>query len=548
MPKPSGLQSLPAGDALTAARSVFRWSAQRNGSGPLTDSKVTENGFARRAKADWSPIEGEDVRRVGVVDVGSNSVRLVVFDGVARSPAYFYNEKILCGLGKGLQETGRLNPEGRVRAMNALRRFGALAEAMQVSSLTGIATAAVRDAEDGPEFCRDVQAMTGLALQVASGEEEALLSAKGVLLGWPQATGVVCDIGGASMELAQVDRGTVGKAATSPLGPLRLSNLGSTKQIEKTIAKEVKKIVAAVEASGTGRIFLVGGSWRAIARIDMERRDYPLRVLHEYSMTPEQLIETCDWAVDQDVPTLKGLTDTSSARLELVPLAARVLRALIAEAKPGSIAISSYGLREGMLYERMPQSLRARDPLLEAARHMEMTRARFPGFGAALHAWVRPLFREADDETLRLIRAACYLHDITWRAHPDYRADVCFETVTRANLSGVDHEGRVFLGIAILHRYKGTPDHGLLPELTPLLSEERRARAEELGKAIRLGAMLSGAAPGALENTGLSVEDDRLVLTLRGPARALAGEAVDRRLKALASLRNLTGDVVLTED
>ncbi|WP_325063277.1 Ppx/GppA family phosphatase [Halovulum marinum] len=487
------------------------------------------------------------MRRVGVVDVGSNSVRLVVFDGVARSPAYFYNEKILCGLGRGLQESGRLNPEGRVRAMNAIRRFAALAETMDATVLTGVATAAVRDAEDGAEFCRDVQAMTGLALQVASGEEEALLSAKGVLLGWPQASGLVCDIGGASMELAQVARGEVGARATSPLGPLRLSNLGGAKAIEKAIAKELKKLVAAVEAENTDRIFLVGGSWRAIAKLEMERRGYPLHVLHEYNMSAEQVAETCDWLVEQSVDTLKGMTDSSTARLELVPLAARVLRALVKAVAPVTISVSSYGLREGLLYERMPPSLRARDPLLEAARHMEMSHARFPGFGASLHAWLRPLFPDADRETLRLTRAACYLHDITWRAHPDYRADVCFETVTRANLSGVDHEGRVFLGIAILNRYKGSPEHGLLPALSELLTPERRAQAEELGKAIRLGAMLSGSAPGSLENTALSVDDAAVTLTLRGPARALAGDAVDRRLRALARQRNLEGNVVLED-
>jgi len=525
-----------------------RCATSEDGSGPLTQLRTSENGQSPRKGVDPAPIEGESVRRVGVVDVGSNSVRLVVFDGVARSPAYFYNEKILCGLGKGIQDSGRLNPEGRVRAMNALRRFAALAEAMDVSVLTGVATAAVRDAEDGPEFCRDVHAMTGLALQVATGPEEALLSAKGVLLGWPQASGVVCDIGGASMELAQVDKGTIGACETSPLGPLRLSNLGSEKAIDKAINKELKTLIAAVDASGADRIFLVGGSWRAIARLDMERRDYPLHVLHEYTMSPENVIETCDWLVDQSVATLKGMTDTSSARLELVPLAARVLRALVVAAAPKAIAVSSYGLREGLLYERMPPSLRARDPLLEAARHMEMSHARFPGFGASLHAWLRPLFPDADRETLRLIRAACYLHDITWRAHPDYRADVCFETVTRANLSGVDHEGRVFLGIAILNRYKGSPKHGLLPVLSELLTPERQAQAAELGKAIRLGAMLSGSAPGSLENTRLSVDDEAVTLTLRGPARALAGEAVDRRLRALAGRRNLASNVVLEED
>ena len=163
--------------------------------------------------------------RVGVVDVGSNSVRLVVFDGAARSPAYFYNEKIMCGLGAGMSETGRLHPEGRRRALSALRRFQYLARGMDLPPLTAVATAAVRDAADGPEFCAQVLRESGLHIHVIDGQEEARLSAQGVLLGWPGAYGLICDIGGSSMELAEITQGRVGKRVTSSLGPLKLKDL-----------------------------------------------------------------------------------------------------------------------------------------------------------------------------------------------------------------------------------------------------------------------------------------------------------------------------------
>ena len=493
-----------------------------------------EAGRAEPTHFEWGAIGEEAVRRVGVVDVGSNSVRLVVFDGVARSPAYFYNEKILCGLGAGLQETGRLNPDGRRRAMQALTRFVALTRVMKISQLSGVATAAVREADDGPDFVSEVTRTTGLRLHVASGEEEAQLSAKGVLLGWPQATGMVCDIGGASMELARVDHGIIGARGTSPLGPLRLANLGSEARIEAEIAAGVETLHRAV-AGAARKIYLVGGSWRAIARLDMERQSYPLKVLHEYRMTPEQITETCDWISHHTPEELSRHTDTSMARLELVPLAARVLKRLIAELTPQSLSVSSYGLREGMLYELMPDSLRARDPLIEAARFMERQRARFPGFGKILYQWLQPLYREASQSELRLVKAACLLHDITWRTHPDYRAEVCFETVTRANLSGLDHEGRVYLALAILNRYKNSRKTGFADDLIALLPEDRRTHAETLGRAIRLGAMLSGAAPGSLEDTELRLEPDRIALVLHGRAQDLRGEMVERRLGALAA-------------
>jgi len=246
--------------------------------------------FAKTAGDKWGPFRAplfEDpsaraLSRVGVVDVGSNSVRLVVFDGAARSPAYFFNEKIMCALGKGLGDSGRLNAKGRVRALAALKRFQVLADDMGLAPLAAVATAAVRDASDGPEFCAQVEAETGLRLYVIDGQEEARLSAQGVLLGWPEARGLVCDIGGSSMELAVVGGGEVGERVSSPLGPLKLQNLAGG---QKALKSHIKSVIAAL-ADQVGRdherLFLVGGSWRAIARLDMERRNYPLHVLHEY--------------------------------------------------------------------------------------------------------------------------------------------------------------------------------------------------------------------------------------------------------------------------
>jgi exopolyphosphatase/guanosine-5'-triphosphate,3'-diphosphate pyrophosphatase len=484
------------------------------------------------------------LKRIGVIDVGSNSVRLVIFDGMARSPAYFYNEKVLCGLGAGLADTGRLSPEGRMRAMAALRRFVALAERMEPSGMIAVATAAVREARDGPAFCDAVRRETGLQLHVASGGEEARLATMGVLLGWPRAEGLVCDMGGASMELAHVEGGEIRDCATSPLGPLKLADMHDEAAREKFIRKAVKALRKAVPGPAP-RLFLVGGSWRAIARLDMERVDYPLKVLHGYSPPIPQLQETLPWLRAQDQSRLTAMTGTSAARLSLVPLASLVLAELLRRIEPGRVTISAYGLREGLLYRQMPAEMRSLDPLIEACRHMEAGAARAPGFGDALYAWLLPLYPEARAEDLRLMRAACLLHDVNWRAHPDYRAELCFESVTRANVAGVSHGERVFLGFALLNRYKSTGQTGGTERFEPLLSTERKAEAAVLGRAMRLGAMLSGASTGVLEHTRLTLTPERLTLTLEPPAHAFAGEAVERRLMGLAARLGREGAIEL---
>ncbi|GLS86884.1 exopolyphosphatase [Cypionkella aquatica] len=474
--------------------------------------------------------------RVGVVDVGSNSVRMVVFDGAARAPAYFYNEKLMCGLGKGLAETGRLNPEGRRRALVALKRFSLLAKGMGIDTLTVVGTAAAREAADGPAFQAEVLEQTGLKIWVVDGDEEARLSAQGVLVGWPDAKGIVCDIGGNSMELARIGNGTVGQRVSTPLGPFRLQQVADTPKKRAAHIDRILKDCQAQLGSEGERIYLVGGSWRVIARLDMERRNYPLTVLHEYRMQPKDLLETLDWIAASDLAALRSKTGTSSERMELVPLACEVLRELIKMLKPSEIDISAFGIREGLLYEQMPEKLRARDPLIEAARMAEKISSRIPGFGKKLYEFLLPLFPEASAERLRLIKAACLLHDTTWRAHPDYRAEACFDNATRANLGGLDHPGRVFLGLALLHRYKNSRAGSRMEPLFRLLNEEELLDAEILGKAMRFGATFSVGDPQRAGRLVWQPKKRQLDLELTEEGRGLYGEVVEARFAALAQV------------
>ena len=484
--------------------------------------------------------DGPDARalaRVGVIDIGSNSVRLVVFDGAARSPAYFFNEKLLCGLGEGIAETGRLNPEGRKRALTELKRFAALARGMDVSPLVSVATAAVRDAEDGPEFQAEVQAETGLKIWVVDGKEEARLSAQGVLLGWPGAQGLVCDIGGSSLELAELKGdGKIGRCRTSDLGPLKLMGLqGGKRSVRTHIEKRIGKL-REVFPDSPDRLFLVGGSWRAIARVDMERTGYPLKVLHEYRMTPEAVADTVEFIANSDIDALRMQTGASEPRMRLVPLASQVLGQLVEAFGPREIAISSYGIREGLLYEQMTPALRARDPLIEAARHAERNGARMPGFGRKLFHFISPLFADAERAPhRRVIKAACLLHDVSWRAHPDYRAEVCFDNATRANLGGLTHAERVVLGLSLLHRYKSSRQGTNFQPLLTLLSDKQTEQAEILGRAMRFGAMFALADPNEHGKLDYDPAAETLTLHLKtGEARALFGEVTEARFKALA--------------
>ena len=479
------------------------------------------------------------IGRIGVIDIGSNSIRLVVFGGFSRSPTYFFNEKVLCGLGKGLNDENKLNPLGKEKALKAIKRFMAISKKMNLTELVGVATAAVRNANDGVSFIKTVERETDLKLHVVSGREEAEFSANGVLLGWPDAHGVVCDIGGGSLELADVGFGKVGFCETSDLGALVLSDFqGSMLQLDTFIKSSVEKLCLNSNVCSKN-IYLVGGSFRAFAKLDMALSSYPLRVLHEYKISATQAKKTASWIVDHDIDELFKLTGLSKERLTLLPMAARVLNELINVLKPEQVYFSSYGLREGILFYHMPKEIKKLDPLIEACRYQEQSSARFPGFGTRLYEWILPIFSNLDEESLKLYRAACLLHDTTWKAHPDYRAEMSFETVTRANLGGIDHKGRIFLAVALMSRYKKISFSKNIEGPIQILSASRSEAAIILGRAMRLGAMVSGTSISNLEKCKLFLRNKTIFLVLKKSGSNLAADTVERRLKTLANGMNM---------
>jgi exopolyphosphatase/guanosine-5'-triphosphate,3'-diphosphate pyrophosphatase len=337
-----------------------------------------------------------------------------------------------------------------------------------------------------------------------------------VLLGWPEAQGLMCDIGGSSMEFAELSDGRVGATVSDKLGPLKLQGVKGKGARRKEIEAGVARMMAAMGRERYDRLYLVGGSWRAIARVDMERRGYPLHVLHEYTMTPKDLRATFDYIEGTDMAGLGKRTGTSQARMSLVPMAAEVLSRVLKAVHPREVAISAYGIREGLLYEQMPDVLRARDPLIESCRFAEAKDARLPGFGRVLYRFVSPLFSRASDRRRRLIRAGCLLHDVSWRAHPDYRAEICFDNATRANLGGLTHSERVFLGLALLHRYRNNRAGTPFEALAPLLGEGDTRDAEVVGKAMRFGAMFSAQDPSLMGSLKLYPKKGVLELILPG--------------------------------
>jgi exopolyphosphatase / guanosine-5'-triphosphate,3'-diphosphate pyrophosphatase len=478
---------------------------------------------------------------VGVIDIGSNSVRLVVYEGLTRSPTPIFNEKVLAGLGREVQTKGLLATDAVEKALTALRRFRALCDRMEVGQLLGIATAACRDAKNGDAFVADAERICGIRIDVLSGKREAELSALGVVSGFHRPDGIVGDLGGGSLELTEVHGHRIRPGVTLPLGGLALQDV-SAKSIKKA-EKIVKKALEGTPLlkAGAGRTFYaIGGTWRALARLHMWQIGYPLHVMHGYVISAEEALDFSHLVHRAGPDTLSQIEVVTDARRPLLAYAALVLEYVVRIARPKEVIVSALGVREGLLYSMLDAKERTKDGLLAAAGELNVLRSRSPAHGEELIAWTDRFFASSGlDETAderRLRHAACLLGDIGWRAHPDYRGEQSLNIIANAAFVAIDHPGRTFLALTVFFRHVGLVDEELSPRMRELASTRVLDRARVLGAALRVAYLVSASTTGVLPKTPMVVERGRLVLRFDNGMKELAGERVFARLRQLARL------------
>ena len=475
-----------------------------------------------------------DLPRCAMVDLGSNSVRLVVYEGRGRNPVAIFNEKAVLRLGRGLQATGRLNAEGAAQALTVMNRYLAIARSMGAAPFEVLGTAAVRDAENGQAFIATLrERMPGVPVRILAGEEEAALAAEGLLCGIPAADGVLADIGGGSLELVQLDRGQRGQARTLRLGVIRLAERcgGDIAQARAIVEADLAGVPWLGEAPGRD-LYVVGGAFRALARLHIAQTNYPLNMVHQYAIGRDEVRTLTAEIAGASRRVLERMPAVARRRIDDLPFAAVVLRRVLRATGARRVVFSANGLHEGWYTRLLSPEERARDPLLAAGTECARRFGRDPALPPALLAWTDPLFPDETGEAQRLREAACWMSDVGSHEHPEYRAEQAFLHVLRQPGIGLDHPARAFLGLALALRYEAEPTAPFLLSTAPLLSDEARRRATILGVAMRLAYTLSAGTPDLLAGTRL-LAGDALTLLLAEGGGAFLGESVTRRLERL---------------
>ncbi len=471
-----------------------------------------------------------------VIDIGSNSVRLVVYDELGRAPFPRFNEKALCQLGEGFARTGALAPDGVARTLAALRRFRAIAEALAVGRIDVLATEAVRQASNGPALVAEIAGQTGLAVRVLSGAEEAYFGALGVISGFYRPTGLVGDMGGGSLELAEALDDRVGERRHSlPLGalPVRAMLEAGTADARARIDATLRDLVP--EDLTRPVFYAVGGGWRALARVHLAARAAPVQVVHGYTVAADELRDFAKSILKLPPAKIAALPGLATRRAASLPAAALVLDRVLKRVRSRRVVFSMLGVREGWLYEQLRPAERYLDPLVEGAQAFGLPFARVPAFAAALAAWTAPLFAGETAAEQRLRVAACALSDYAWRDEAGLRAAESYRRLLRLPLIGLDHAERVFLAATIHARYGGAAADPALQPAIGLLTPELRRRAQLLGRVFLLGYRLSGGVPDILASARLQIDDSKVLLQVRRTARVPESEVVADRLRLLAN-------------
>lgn len=497
----------------------------------------------------YAPSRLKQAAPVAVVDIGSNSVRMVVYEGSHRAPAPFFNEKALCALGDGVADTGKLGKQNMKQALAALKRFRLIANQIGVGRTHVIATAAARDASNGPKFVAKAKEAFGVGVDVLSGEQEAQMAGQGVISGIPEANGLIGDMGGGSLELIGVTKGELTPGVTYPLGGIRLmdESKGSVERAEE-IAHSLLRDESLIAANRGLPFYAVGGSWRMLARIHMLHRDYPLHVLHHYTIPVADVLDLTRLVKSSKTSALLSIPGVSTSRVKTLPYAAAVLERLMTLTEAEDLVISASGVREGVLYGNLEGEKQGQDPLLSACRDLAVLRSRSPRHAQELCNWTDQLFVSGiapseTEEERRLRHAACLLADIGWRAHPDYRGEQSLNVIANGAFIGINHRGRAFLALTVFYRYEGLIGEVLSPRLRLLADWRDLQRARMLGAALRLAYMISASMPNVIDKTKLVYENNTLALVLPNSMKDLQSEKLEKRLAILATQVDREGKI-----
>lgn len=473
--------------------------------------------------------------KVGILDIGSNSIRLVVYDGMKRAPMPVFNEKAMCELGKNLGKTGKLHQEGVKEAKEAIARFLALSRVMDVVELYILATAAIRDAEDGKAFVKEIEQRYEVNVRIISGAQEARLAARGIQAALYEPEGLVGDLGGGSLELIRIHQNKISKGVSLPLGALRLKD--ESNELIPTAMDIVRKAyqdISWLKSPHSKIFYAVGGSFRTLAHIHLLQSHYPLEILHAYEVKTDILLPFLRTISLMEKDELAKLPGSSKKRASALPFAAVALAELLENSPIEHVVFSTAGIREGFLFDQLSPHLQQEDGLIASCIDLASQSGRVGSYARDLFLWIQPLFADESEHLQRLRFACCVLSEFAWRIHPQYRAEWLYTRIIQSSILCMNHRERVCIAGALYHRY--TLKTSIKTKVLKLISAKDQLWCEAVGLAMSVGFSLSGGMAGILQRMELTLKEDKISVHIPADMQDLMAECVEKKLERLGEI------------
>lgn len=482
-----------------------------------------------------------------VVDLGSNSVRLVIYRlGSQGTQQEIDNLKQTVRLSSHLGDDGRIAEAGIKAALRVLEQFCQLCRAYGVTHITGIATQAVRMAVNREEVLERIYEATGIPFRVVSGEEEARYGYLAVVNSLALEEGVTVDIGGGSTEITVFRDRRLVRADSIPYGAVSLTreflrsdlpSMKDMKNLDRVIQRELDR---RPWLTGLGfPVIGMGGTARSLARIHQRRRHYPLLILHGYEMWPTEVTAILDMVRSMPIVKRRNITGLSADRADIITAGLAILDQILKRVGTSRFVISNKGLRDGVLMEHILH-IRGQELLPDTLMYsIENIHDQFGlNRNHAFHVWkladrlftamVNHGLVEASEEHRRWLQVAALLHDIG-RAISIYNTSKhTFYLLLQIPLFGISHRDRVMA--AAIAAFKSTKQiQTYLSMYQEFFDEEDIPTITQLGVILRLVRAFDRTETGVV--TGLDLQPDGRAWKLIVKARQPLGIELDLALE-----------------
>jgi len=445
---------------------------------------------------------------VGLIDIGSNTVRLCIYKGNMRNPDVLYNKKFFCGLGEYRPGTKEITKESEKKCVNSIIFFNSILDEIKTNQNIAICTAAIRNASNRKQIVKQISKVFKGKVITLLGSEEAELAAKGVIAAIPNACGTMIDMGGGSIELASIDKNKLNKIKSFPLGILNFE------QKDKEVKNFIKEL--STKHKLQKNFYLIGGTFRSIARCFIYFNEMPLNEIHQLKINKTHFKSLQSKISTLNYEQLSKVPKISIDRVKHLHIALKVIDQIFSNTQCETLIYPRYGIREGYIYSKLPKKLQNQDPTEISLNLIAKNRCRFLLFNQRSFNWIEKKYlqfknKKLSDDRLRVLKLACQISDLGWEQGSKNRAQYALSSILNLPLIGIGYNEKILIGYLIYLRHckeilsKEDCDKKI-EKIISYLSEEERSFGYEFGSIIHFLYSWSKGSSAALKNLSLKTD------------------------------------------